>query len=388
MSASNSTSFFKLNFRHRHPFVVPVITFFALFFASCIGLVMTGGETIGAKDSRIVQLYVDGKKRAVPTRASTVGEVLNRLDVELREEDVVDPAVDSPITGNNFSINIYRARPVTIIDSGGQKTRAKIADREPSDIARKAGLTIYPEDKLTAMSPAGVLHSGVIGEQIVIDRALPVKLSLYGTTYDIRTQAHSVAELVKERGIHYDQASVLPDPETALKANDIVFVTEVGKQIAVVEEAISPPVQYVDSADLDIGTTKTKEEGTPGKKVVVYDVAPNGAKKPLQEIVVLQPVRKLVARGVKPKPGFDGGFDAALARLRSCEGSYSSNTGNGYYGAYQFDVGTWGNYGGYPNAAAAPPLVQDQKAKETYMRRGWQPWPSCKNKMGLQDVYR
>ena len=66
----------------------------------------------------------------------------------------------------------------------------------------------------------------------------------------------------------------------------------------------------------------------------------------------------------------------------------TSDTGNGYYGAYQFDKSTWGNFGGYNNPAQAPADVQDQKAWETYKRRGWQPWPSCKIKMGLQDIYR
>lgn len=373
--------------------MVPVITFFVLFFVSCAALILTSGETIGAKDSRIVKLYLDGKQRDIPTRSQSVGELLSSLNVELHDQDVVEPARDTPISSNNFSVNIYRARPVTIVDATGQKTVAKLAEREPAEIAKRAGLTIYPEDKFNIAPPSTTMQDNIIGEKIVIDRALPIKLSLYGTTYDIRTQANTVADLVSERGIHFTEASVLPSPSTQLKANDIVFVTEVGKQISVVEESIPQPVEYVDSVDLELGTNKVREEGVPGKKAVVYDIAQDGSKKPLQEIVVMQPVRKLVARGAKPKPGFDGGFDAALARLRSCEGSYTSiNYAGGYYGAYQFNLGTWRT-----NAPAsyvdvrpdqAPPAVQDEAAKTLYSRRGWQPWPSCSIKLGLQDIYR
>ncbi len=63
-------------------------------------------------------------------------------------------------------------------------------------------------------------------------------------------------------------------------------------------------------------------------------------------------------------------------RMRESGGNYATNTGNGYYGAYQYDAGTWNNYGGYRVASDAPPAVQDAKAAETYARRGCNPWPS------------
>lgn len=67
------------------------------------------------------------------------------------------------------------------------------------------------------------------------------------------------------------------------------------------------------------------------------------------------------------------------AQLRECEagGDYAKNTGNGYYGAYQYDIGTWGNYGGYTRPDLAPPSVQDAKAQETFAQRGASPWPNC-----------
>lgn len=73
------------------------------------------------------------------------------------------------------------------------------------------------------------------------------------------------------------------------------------------------------------------------------------------------------------------------AKLRYCEagGIYTRNSGNGYYGAYQFNIGTWANYGGYSRPDLAPPAVQDAKAQATQAARGWSPWPACSRKLGL-----
>lgn len=73
------------------------------------------------------------------------------------------------------------------------------------------------------------------------------------------------------------------------------------------------------------------------------------------------------------------------SQLRNCEagGDYTRNSGNGYYGAYQFDIGTWGNYGGFARPDLAPASVQDAKAQATQAARGWSPWPACSRKLGL-----
>jgi hypothetical protein len=88
----------------------------------------------------------------------------------------------------------------------------------------------------------------------------------------------------------------------------------------------------------------------------------------------------------KTAPVYAQGTGGAWAALRQCEsgGNYAANTGNGYYGAYQYDLPTWGNYGGYARPDLAPPSVQDAKAQETQARRGWSPWPACSRKLGLR----
>lgn len=75
------------------------------------------------------------------------------------------------------------------------------------------------------------------------------------------------------------------------------------------------------------------------------------------------------------------------AKLRNCEagGNYATNTGNGYYGAYQFSIGTWNSMGtAYARADLAPPEVQDDAARRLQARSGWGQWPACSRGLGLR----
>ena len=70
---------------------------------------------------------------------------------------------------------------------------------------------------------------------------------------------------------------------------------------------------------------------------------------------------------------------ADLASIRQCEsgGNYSTNTGNGFYGAYQFTQETWNGLGYSGTPSDAPPAVQDQAAAQLLSQSGSSPWPVC-----------
>lgn len=377
---------------HRHQVLVPLATFTVLGIISCLLFLIYGGTTVEGADVKRVQVYVDGKERTLPTRAPTVGELLGRINIHLDKNDIVEPGINSPINEDDLHINVYRAKPVTVIDSTGETVSAKIAETTPRNLAQKAGFKLYPEDEAKFASPVTAANDGVIGDLITIDRATLISLDLYGKKEPVRTQADTVGGLLQEKGITLKKKDkVIPNVNTPITKNMKVLVLRNGRQIINVEETIAPPVQTKYDATMDIGTSKVLDPGKPGKRVVTYEVVfkkdKEISRKIIQSVVVSQPTTRVVVQGTK-NTGFSGSFEAALARLRSCEGSYSSSTGNGYYGAYQFDVGTWNNFGGYNNAAQAPPAVQDQKAWETYQARGWSPWPTCSISMGLQDTYR
>ena len=74
-----------------------------------------------------------------------------------------------------------------------------------------------------------------------------------------------------------------------------------------------------------------------------------------------------------------GGAGGELASIRECEsgGDYSANTGNGYYGAYQFTQETWEGVGGSGSPASASPAEQDAAAQRLMAQSGSSPWPVC-----------
>ncbi len=89
-------------------------------------------------------------------------------------------------------------------------------------------------------------------------------------------------------------------------------------------------------------------------------------------------------RAIPPSTS-SGGAGGVWLSLRQCESgnNYAENTGNGYYGAYQFSQETWTGLG-YPGRPdQAPPAMQDKAAAELQARSGWGQWPACAAALGL-----
>ncbi len=257
-------------------------------------------KTLKPSDSHVVFLFDSGKKQTIDTKAATVGDLLKKLQsLKLIDQDVVEPDKNTPIVEDNFRINVYRARPVTIIDNN-LKTVALTAQKSPRVAAQIAGIGVYPED--TVAFQQGDIRQNILGEKVVIDRATPVGLNLYGAALTIRTHSKTVGELLKEKDIKPVQGDTLqPDVSTPLTPNSQIFLARIGTQIATVQEDIPSTTQYVSDASLSLGATAVRQAGSAGKKVVTYEVhTTNGhetSRNVLQEVVSVEPVAQIVARG-------------------------------------------------------------------------------------------
>jgi hypothetical protein len=77
----------------------------------------------------------------------------------------------------------------------------------------------------------------------------------------------------------------------------------------------------------------------------------------------------------------DSRFTASptLQAIAACEsgGNPATDTGNGFYGKYQFTLETWAAVGGTGNPARASEAEQDRRATILYEQAGPSPWPVC-----------
>jgi uncharacterized protein YabE (DUF348 family) len=307
----------------KHPFVLPVSVFLLLFMVSAVAFIQFGSSVAAPSDSHIVILFHDKQTQTIPSHDQTVGDLIKRLKLRVNPGDVVEPSLDTQIVQDNFHVNIYRAQPVTVVD-GTHKTATLSAAVEPRTVAAQAGVVVYPEDYIKPAPPDRAIKDGVVGEELVVDRAVPASINLYGTPINIRTHAKTVGEVIKEKKIALAAGDHLtPDAQTPVTAGMAIFVIRSGTQIITTEQAIPAPVQIVEDGSLTFGTTVVRQAGVAGKQVTTYQIqTKNGvevSRQEIQVVVEVPPVPQIIARGKAVQIPSDKTSLMAAAGIRSSD---------------------------------------------------------------------
>jgi len=384
-AATKTSRFSKL-----HPVFVPVATFVALLLLTLAGYLIFTGNHVEPGNSSIVIISYDHKQRTIPTREQTVGDLIKKLDIPLKQGDVVEPGLGAAIT-QDFRINIYRAVPVEIIKDGHREFTFSAATTGRS-IAKQTGTEVFPEDDFQLLPTTNFLTDTALGKRVIVKHATPVNVNLYGKQLVMRTQTKTVGDFLRDKQVALrDGDTVRPAPETAIKENMSIFILRKGVNLQNVEVAIPMPIKTILDPKLTRGTSAIRQQGSPGRKIVTYILTKKGkkvvARTAIQSVVVERPVQQIVVQGSAP---LSVSLDTWLLKLRVCEtgGNYRTNTGNGYYGAYQFSESTWNSLNtGYPRADLAPPAVQDQAIIRNTLRTSGLATqnPGCYNSTGISN---
>ncbi|HSX46337.1 MAG TPA: ubiquitin-like domain-containing protein [Candidatus Saccharimonadia bacterium] len=346
----------------RHPYAVPVFTIGVLLFISLIGLFIWNRNSTPHSSAYVVIVSHDGAQQVVPSREPTVGTLIAKLHIRLYQGDVVEPSLAAHINQDKFRINIYRAKPVEIMD-GGHNTFTFSAAKTPRAIVNQSGVELFPADQVTTAPAADFTSQEAVGETVSIKRSQPISIILYGTPIVTRTHSDTVGQMLQEKNIVLRNGdTVQPGVNTPITPNMQVFVLHAGTTITTSTQPIPAPVQIINDPTLTAGTSAVRQQGAPGILLITYQLdEKTGVKMQLQSVQLQPPVPSIIARGTAPVPA-SSNLSTWLLKLRSCEsgGNYADNTGNGYYGAYQFSLGTWQRLGYSGLPSNAPPSVQDQ----------------------------
>lgn len=215
--------------------------------AATSGLLLSGAFVVAEEYTghNVFAVNLDNtNKIEIKTKKGTVREVLIANDIPFSADDRVEPGLDTRVNGGE-TINIYKAREITIVD-GNTTTVRKTTYKKVDDILKELNITLGEKDEVTP---------GLKSEVATVDT---IKIARTGKTTETKK------EVIKF--------------ETKEEKDDSKFVDE----------------------------KVTKVEGKNGEKEVTYNVVREKGKEVSREVasekVITEATAKVVVVGTKQRP--------------------------------------------------------------------------------------
>lgn len=215
--------------------------------AATSGLLLSGAFVVAEEYTghNVFAVSLDnGSKMELKAKKGTVREILIANDIPFGADDRVEPGLDTKVNGGE-TINIYKAREITIVD-GNTTTVRKTTYKKVEDILKELNITLGEKDEVTP---------GLKSEVATVDT---IKIARTGKTTETKK------EVIKF--------------ETKEEKDDSKFVDE----------------------------KVTKVEGKNGEKEVTYNVVREKGKEVSREVasekVITEATAKVVVVGTKQRP--------------------------------------------------------------------------------------
>lgn len=385
--------------RRRWPWVAGLATF---------AVVAAGGVAVGYENARkTITLDVDGQTTTVTTLAGSVAGLLDEEGIRLAERDLVAPGTDASLRDGGEVVVRY-ARQLTI-ESDGDQRDVWVTALDADEALR----TLAARGTDVALVPSRSGDRATL--PLRLDAEEPVTLVVGGKSRVVDNASTGLESLLEAEGVTLDSddriqverraADELGDPTVRV----VVERVEVGnvtkrKSVEFTTKTVTDDDRYA-----DLGTA-VEREGKNGVRTLVYRVTRVDGevvvRKKISDEITRKPVTEILVKGTKERPepepaappaesssdsssgsSSSGGSapSGVWAALAQCEsgGDPTTNTGNGYYGLYQFSLPTWQAMGGSGLPSEASASEQTMRAQKLQAQSGWGQWPACAAKLGL-----
>ena len=372
--------------------------------AAATALLVAGTAAAAVGTSyRHVTVEVDGVAHDVSGFFTTAGDALSTAGVSVGAHDLVAPASDQRVASGD-TVVVRTATEYDVTVDGNQTTAWSTA---PSISGVLAALP-------ASASSMAADRSYTRAEMPVAETGETIHVIADGTTTDIvASSSDGTTAILEKAGVSagpIDRVTLEnKDGETTLRVARVVRGT-----VSTTTE-IPYETEEREDAEAEEGTEKTVQEGVAGSEVTeAYQETIDGnvTVSAVLSTTRTEPTKRVVSKGTKAKktedtpassssgaassgssssgssaaaPAAVSGDDAAIwAAIAQCEsgGNPSINTGNCYYGMYQFSLPTWRSVGGSGLPSDASVEEQTMRARMLQQRSGWGQW-GCAYRLGL-----
>lgn len=267
--------------------------------AGVLALVAFSVYIISESANSTVTVTVDGQSEEVDTKATTVGQLLDELGLEVSEYDFLSMGLEEELT-DGVEIEYEQANNLYITIDGETKTY-HTREAVLEDFLAENNIHLSEHDRLSHAKDQEIFNS----LHVVINKAFEVTIIDGGEEKTVWTTRANLEELLKEHKIDLPKKldKIKPKLDTELVDDETVTITRVESETEVVEEALAFGTETKNDGSMKKGTKKTVTEGKEGKKIkefeIIYENGKEVERKLINEEVVENPVSKVVAIGTK-----------------------------------------------------------------------------------------
>ena len=374
---------------------VGMALFVLVFFLSLIFNAKVRSTDNSNDKNKLVNIYDRGVKTSVISDGAKVKDAIEKSGIILNEHDRVEPGLDSEISNVEYNVNVYRAHPVVIVEDSLKKPVVS-SYQTGNEIVKEAGINLRDEDTVE-LQKANELTDGA-GLKAIIKRATPINLTFFGKKEVVYTQSKTVGDFLKDRNIKLGKDDKMSHLEAdAITASMDLRVWREGRQTITVEEEVAYPTEKIQDADKAPGYKEIRQAGKNGKRTATYDIVVQDgvevSRTETNSIIITQPVKQIEVHGAKF--AYTGGplSEAQITALGTCESGMTANrnSGNGFYGAFQFTKSTWRSSAPAPYNNGDPheaPLDAQKQAVQNLLSRSsiFTQFPGCAKKMRASGI--
>jgi uncharacterized protein YabE (DUF348 family) len=348
----------------------------------------TAAFTIGTSNASAstVNLVVDGQAKSIHTKAHDVSAVLKDNGYTVGAHDIVAPAVTTPVK-NDLTVVYKRGRLLHLNVDGPARD---VWTTEPT-VAQALAVLGYSASDFVSVSRSTRLP--LTATSLLLRAPKQVSVVHDGRTDHPTTTGRTVADVLS--ALHLSLGStdtIVPAATAPITSGLTITLTRIAhKEWNAVVPVAFPTVKQSD-ASMFTDQSSVVTAGVPGSARAYYDsIYVNNKlykRNVLKTVQLTAPKAQVVKVGTKARPSppsqtpppNTGGLNWDAVAACESGGNWSINTGNGYYGGLQFDIGTWLSNGGgayAPRPDLASRDAQIAVANRLYALRGSSPWPVC-----------